>query len=135
MGIWDRLSFTGKTISIWEAGTRAGKTKDQIATDAAFNSGAVKKWEFKNKNQRRFGRGFYAAINRMGESSYKKKILNLIENRVKRGFLSEKQWKYLGLLMRKADPACLDNPKIKTAALPLSKTDFEKYSGLRKKSL
>jgi hypothetical protein len=111
MSTWTNLEFNGKTMGVWECGSRLRSSSKKICE----TSGGHRQidWDFKKKHQRRFGRGFRAAINRMPLSEYKKMILEIVEQFHRhRGKLSEKQWKYLGLLMTKADPACLHNPKV-----------------------
>lgn len=112
MSVWDRLKFSGMTTGVWEAGTRLGAKPPQIS-----KGHQQKNWNFSKHHERTFGRGFYAAINRMPESEYKIIILRLVKRKERsrgRGEgLTEKQWRYLGLLMTKADPACLENPEIR----------------------
>jgi hypothetical protein len=134
MGVWDQIAFSGKTTGVWESGTRLGRKQGDTLPGQQQIS-----WNFTKHHQRRFGRGFYAAINRMPESEYKKIILDLVKKKEKsrgRGEgLTEKQWRYLGLLMTKADPACLRNPRIKLPKReePKKLSIEEKYIGIRRK--
>lgn len=107
MGVWNKLEFYGKTTGVWEAGSKLQPKKRRVCGQA--------RWDFKNKKNRKLGRGFYHALKRMGDSPYRETILDILKNYQASKRLTEKQWAYLGLLMNKADPACDLNPRIKVS--------------------
>jgi hypothetical protein len=95
MGVWNKLEFAGKSTGLVEIGSKKKNPNSK---------GKIKTWSFfRNK---RFGRKFYAALDRIKHPKLKPIILDLVREREERGRLTQKQWKYLELLMNRTDPAC-----------------------------
>lgn len=70
-------------------------------------------WDFRAPERRKLNRKFMDALDRIGDGERKKIILKLVGQFQRINRLTERQWRFLGVLMTLEDPKCHEAPKEK----------------------